>query len=431
MSAQRDTLTIQTRCNMSDRTTGTSTEGAEFRGARRVQGYFEDEDRDHRTGAGEASNVTGGVVPQTGDNTPNGLYGSDSTAEQMLAAFAPAADQNSTQHAAGPDGGEEAPTVEPQIPAAIEPGFAEARLRGRERGAETPSLGFRGMLRKMGFRMEPSEAERHAAQLGSARSLIRLSSWPRSVGVLVANPKGGVGKTPLSLALGGTFAHVRGGGTMLLEVADDPGALAVRAEGPAGAGIGELIRDIARIDSAGQLNGYVAQQTSYAAVIGTKTDRDALTGDDVRRLAALTDTYYPVRVMDSGNQPSSSAFHGALDVTDVLVIPINDALDALHGAMQLLRHLHQLGGRAAELARAAIVVRMDDGRPKDAEVVAYANELIENAGIRSVYEVSYDPHIAERTTLTLGTLQPSTSDAVTLLAAAVVQQLNNVARKAD
>ncbi len=351
----------------------------------------------------------------------------------MTAQFGPGTSQPAAPAAPAAELQQDAAAVEPAE--AIEPAAPrepvltfEPHLRSRDHSGEVPSRGLRGALRKMGMKIGPSAQEQHAHKMGNARTLIRLSTQPG--GVLVAQPKGGDGKTPLSLAIGGVFAQIRGGGTIVLEVSDDPGALSVRAEGAGSVGIAELLRDIDQIKTSGQLGGYIAQQSSYAAVIGTPGDRRALTGDDVRRIAALTDTYYPMRVMDSGNQPTSSAFHGAIDVADVLVIPVLDAMPGWQGAMQLLRHLHQVGGHAADLARNAIIVRMHDGRPEDREVIAYGDQLIDNAGIQHVFHVPFDPHIADRTTLTFSRLAPATTDAITLLTAAIVQQLNQNVRKA-
>lgn len=390
-----------------------------FRGASRAQGYIEASDSDEL-------HETTHVVPRTADNADNA---EESNPEAMLARF-----RSDTPRFDDATGSDRAwPADDPQTPDALPGGVpsVELRINRRERGAEAPSLGWRAIARNLGFTIKQGPAEARAAELGSARSLIRLSRWQRSVGILVANPKGGVGKTPLSLALGGCFATIRGGGAVVVEVADDAGALSVRSEGRASVGVAELLRDLDEIRGAGHLAGYVSQQTSYASVIGTVGDRDPLDGDDVKRITSKLDEYFPVRVMDTGNQPSSSAFHGALDVTDVLVIPVLDALDALQGAMQLLRHLHQLGGRAAQLARNAIVVRTHDGRPEDTEVSAYADELIEKAGISAVYHLPMDSHIAERTTLNYGQLAPATTDAITLLTAGVVTQLNAELRKAQ
>lgn len=397
---------------------------AGFRGAGRVEGYSEAVGAEAPDTSLSRPATESTLVPQIGDKTNNAQVPSS---EQLLARL-------SSGGVAPTSAGE--PVTEPVSgrdqdaePTAGGPG--ELRLRTRERSSDAPSLGWHKFLRSLGLKPKPSAVEEAAAALARSRSLIRLSTWPRSVGVLVANPKGGVGKTPLSILVAGVFASIRGGGTIVLEVSDDPGALAVRAEGPASVGVAELLRDIDEIRGAGQLAGYVAQQTSYAAVIGTAGDREALTGEDVKRMAALTDTYYPVRVMDSGNQPSSAAFHGALEVSDVLVVPVLDAIPELNGAMQLLRHLHKLGGRAAELARNAIIVRMHDGRAEDPEVRGYADQLVETADVAAVLHVPFDPHIAQRTTLSFDQLKPATKHAITQLAAAIVSQLNAVVRKAE
>lgn len=396
-----------------------------FRGANRAQGYIEDAEVVSAHGIPSS-------VPQMGDTANNALA---SPAEQRLAQFRadPVVDAppvEATVPAATSVPAVEVPADEPE---ALRPqGVPNVDLRmTRREASETSRHGWRGMLRNMGLTIKPSAGEIRASELGRARSLIRLSQWQRSVGILVANPKGGVGKTPLSLAIGGCFATIRGGGAVVVEVSDDPGALSVRAEGRAPVGVAELLRDLDEIRGAGHLAGYVSQQTSYAAVIGTVGDREALTGADVHRLTHKLDEFYPVRVMDTGNQPSSSAFHGALEYTDVLVIPVLDALDALQGAMQLLRHLHQLGGHAQHLAQTAIVVRTHDGRPEDAEVSRVVGELLEESGIQAVYHLPVDRHIAERTALSYGQLAPATSDAITRLTAGIVDQLNTELRKAQ
>lgn len=378
-----------------------------FRGAARAAGYFEEED----TAEASRSRTSGETVPQTVDNAEKM---SEVSSESVLARLAEPANTDDTT-------GAHATPVEV---------LAAAPFRHAEQ-APVSANGFRALRRRLGLTVKPNAAELELAALGRARSTIRLGTWQRSAGILVANPKGGTGKTPLSLAIAGCLASIRGGGVVAVEVSDDPGALSVRAEGATSVGVAELLRDLHEIRGAGQLAGYVAQQTSYASVIGTVGDRAPLDGDDVRRVAQLVDTYYPLRVMDSGNVPSSAAFHGALEVTDVLVIPVLDALDALQGAMQLLRHLHQLGGRAAELARSAIVVRMHDGRPENREISAYADELITAAGVWHVVHVPYDPHIAERTTLSYESLHPATAAAVTFITEAIVTHLNTTLGKAQ
>lgn len=263
-------------------------------------------------------------------------------------------------------------------------------------------------------------------QLEADRAAIRLASWPRSVGILVANPKGGAGKTPSSLIIGGVLAASRGGQTCVYEVCDDAGALAVRAEGPAYAGMAELVRDLGDIRGAGQLAGYATQQTSYAAVIGSGDDRAPLDRDTVRSLSDLLGFFYPIRVMDSGNQVSSSAFQGALDSADVLVVPVLEAIDSVSGAHQLVRALRRRGGAAAELARNAIGLRIDDGRRVTPAVRSHVTDALESAGITRVIDIPYDPHIAARSTISLERLRPATLAAYTRVAATVTGELLRV-----
>ncbi|GAA1772186.1 hypothetical protein GCM10009747_37460 [Agromyces humatus] len=292
--------------------------------------------------------------------------------------------------------------------------------------------GMRGALSRIGIRMTPGAAEAAELDAAAARTyaeqIIRQATWTRAVSVLVANPKGGTGKTPCALLLGGVLASVRGGSVAVMEVSDDPGALAFRAEGNPPRGIGELVRDVAGIRTAGQLAGYTAPQTSFASVIGTTGRRDRLTRENVRDVAAVVDEFYSIRVMDSGNQPSSSAFQGAIETADALVVPVMNAGDAVLEAVALLDVLRAAGGRAAALADNATIVCLTDGRPEHPQVVERVNRIIAGANARQVFEVPYDAHIAERGQLTLDSLAPATRKAFTATAAAVVSYLQQSIR---
>lgn len=295
----------------------------------------------------------------------------------------------------------------------------------------TAARGWRGFFNHLGFHLTPSPAEQHdldqRQQLIDDQTVIRQATWTRAVSVLVANPKGGTGKTPTAVLLGGTLAAIRGGSVAVLEVADDPGALTYRAEGNPRLGVGDLVRDAAGITTAGKLAGYTAPQTSFAAVIGSSTRRPPLDRDAVTAMAHVVDEFYAIRVMDSGNQPTSSAFTGALSTADVLVIPVLNAGDSILGAVRLLEHLRATGGRGAELARTAIVARLTDGRPETPAVTAEVTRLLAETQVAHVIDVPYDPHIAERGPLTLARLRPETNRAFTTVAATVVRTLQTVA----
>ena len=292
--------------------------------------------------------------------------------------------------------------------------------------------GWRGRLSKLGLHVRPSAAETKAATVSHERNeherVIRQTTWTRAVSILVANPKGGVGKTPTALILGGVLAAIRGGSVCVMEVSDDPGALTFRSEGNPNLGIGELVRDAAGVRSAGQLAGYTAPQTSFAAVLGTVGAREQLTADHVIALSTLVDDYYAIRVMDSGNQPSSSAFRGALETADLLVIPVLNAGDAALEAIGLINKLRAMGGKAAHIADRAIIVRSSDGRPENANIVDKVEHVLAEAGVTGIHTIPYDAHIAERGEITLDNLNPATRDAFTAAAAAAIRSLQTTVR---
>lgn len=292
--------------------------------------------------------------------------------------------------------------------------------------------GARGVLSKLGVRVAPGAAESAQLELAANherdQEVVRQATWTRAVSILIANPKGGTGKTPVALLLGGTLAAIRGGSVCVMEVSDDPGALTFRSEGRPDRGIGELVRDTETITSAGQLAGYTAPQSSYAAVIGSVGSRPRLDGDDVRAVADVVDDYFAIRVMDSGNQPSSSAFQAAVDVADVLVIPIFNAGDAALEAAALLDALKASGAKGAELAESAVVLRLKDGRPENPHVVERVDKILATYRLDKIHPIPYDEHIAERGQLTLAKLSPDTRRAFTAAAADVVQTLKNSIR---
>ncbi|WP_146069820.1 hypothetical protein [Cryobacterium sp. M15] len=298
--------------------------------------------------------------------------------------------------------------------------------------AQGAQRGLRGVLSRLGFSMTPGPAElaerEQTEALRRDEETIRQATWTRAVSVLVANQKGGVGKTPSAIIVGGVLAAARGGSVCILEVSDDPGALSFRAEGNPARGVGELVRDVDTITSAGQLAGYTAPQTSFASVIGTVRRRPRLTHQDVVAVAAVVDQYYGIRVMDSGNQPSSSAFQGAVDTADALVIPVFNAGDAVLEAVALLDVLRSAGGKAASLADHATILRLTDGRPENRQVVDRVDQIIADAGVEQVFTIPYDPHIAERGQITLDHLDPRTRRAFAAAAAGVVRTLQATVR---
>jgi MinD-like ATPase involved in chromosome partitioning or flagellar assembly len=313
-------------------------------------------------------------------------------------------------------------------PADVLAGLTRSDLRTASR--PVAKTGMRGFWARLGVKLEPSAAEKAqleaAAEIARDEEIIRQATYTRPVGILVGNRKGNASKTTVALGLGGTLASCRGGGVAIVEVAEDPGTLTLRAEGTPRRGVGQLVADHAEVRNPGQLAGYTAPQTSYARVIGSTGPRPALTGEAVENVVRVVDSHFDMRVMDSGNQYTSPAFEAAVAAADVLVIPTLNATDTATQALALLDTLRAQGGHAAELADRAVVLVITDGRREIPAVAEGVAQAIAQARVGEVLTIPFDEHLAERGQITLSQLHPNTYRAFVAAGAAVIRALEPV-----
>ncbi|MGC5168700.1 MinD/ParA family ATP-binding protein [Luteimicrobium sp. DT211] len=344
----------------------------------------------------------------------------------------------------GPFRGQSVP-VEPvpvdpgELLAAATPSAAAIRAQ-QPRPKARARQGLRGKLARAGLPVAPGAEEQAAldkayaeqVRLEEAKRVIRQAAWPRAVAVLVGNRKGGAGKTTLSLTLGGQLSAIRGGNTALHEVADDPNDLAGRSEGSPLVGLGELVRDVDQLDAQGKVGWYASTQTSFADVIATVQGRarPALTYDAVTKVCRKLNEFYKVRVMDSGNQPTSGAFRAAVDNADVFVIPLMLEQPSCSHAVATLHALRSMGPHGAYLADTSVAVIMEDGRPVYGPMEQAVLETLAAAGVKTIHRLPYDEHIAMRGQTTLAEISQPTLDALTYAAADVIRAMTRaVARE--
>lgn len=277
----------------------------------------------------------------------------------------------------------------------------------------------------------PAEAaaRREAAELAVCEMIIRQAGWPRgAVGATVANKKGSSAKTPSCIAVGGMIASVRGGGVALMEVSDDPGQLAGRSEGKQPRGVGELVQAVHEVQTKAQLEGYAVPQTSFAHTFGSSPTRRApLNRQSVLEAADLLDQFYTLRLMDSGNVYTSSAFTGALESSDALLVPMMNATDSMGEAVELFEYLREHpDSHFQDLASRAIIVRVSDGRPEN-KVERLVKDFQYRTGISDerMFTLPFDAHLAERGPITLAKLAPATQSALLRISAALIVQLQD------
>jgi len=293
--------------------------------------------------------------------------------------------------------------------------------------AEPAQWGARAVLRRStrGL-LRPGASKAEQAYLGDLET-IRTFRWPAPFSVLVTNKKGGVGKTPTTLLLAGVMAQVRSGGVVAFEGAEAAGTLAMRAERAEQAprGISELLTSMDRIRTAAALAWFTQLQSSGAAVIGSAGDRETLQAHHVRAVRGLLDQYFPISVVDTGNNPESGAFLECVGGAGALVLPTSLAMSSVIGLIDTLFRIRDHGPHGRALAASAVIVVTDDGRPVEAKAAAKARDALADMGVGAVVDVPHDPHIAAGTEISLGRLSVASQRAWVHVTAQVVTVASN------
>lgn len=261
---------------------------------------------------------------------------------------------------------------------------------------------------------KPSDSERaHRA----AERAIRAASWPRAVRVAVVNPKGGIGKTPAALIVGGIAAQLRGGAVAVWDAGDSAGTLGLRAEGSGSACVSEVAAHPDAFSTPGTVNAAVARQSSFAAVIASQRPRE-FGGADVCAVMQALDQSFAISIADTGNVPHSEAWRYTVGYSDALLIPTAPTRDSLDKALDVLDRLHS--GPLAHLAERATVV-INRGIGADASIDARA--ILQARGVEAVLEVPFDKSIAANTLVRPADLSLDSTVAWTQVTAAVLSSI--------
>jgi MinD-like ATPase involved in chromosome partitioning or flagellar assembly len=248
--------------------------------------------------------------------------------------------------------------------------------------------------------------------------LIRSATWPRSVRIAVANPKGGVGKTPTSLILGGILGRVRGGSVAVWDASDAAGSLAGIAEGVQARCVSEIEAEPGAFAHPGTIAACAATQSSNADVLASVRDRE-FTGDSVDRVLWTLDRTYRISVADTGNVQHSSAFTAVIAKADILVVPTILTEASVNKALGLLHRLQH----ANTLAQRAVVAVLHTRGPETPGLAGQVPDLFAAAGVGAVIDIPFDPVIAAGTALTVDSLSRASQIAWTQLAAATAANI--------
>ncbi|HSF36104.1 MAG TPA: MinD/ParA family protein [Nocardioides sp.] len=180
--------------------------------------------------------------------------------------------------------------------------------------------------------------------------------------VVVMSRKGGVGKTTITLALGSTFALLRGDRVIAVDANPDAGNLAHRVAPPHDRTVTDVLRDLDRISTYAALRRYTSQAVeSRLEVLASDDDPRigmALARDDYHRLIGLLDRFYNLILLDTGTGILDSANQGLLTEADQVVLVVRAGLDGGRAGALTLDWMDQHGFDDL-VARTVVVVNAE------------------------------------------------------------------------
>ncbi|SDI70491.1 MinD-like ATPase involved in chromosome partitioning or flagellar assembly [Arthrobacter subterraneus] len=285
--------------------------------------------------------------------------------------------------------------------------------------------GFRGLMTRIGLRMDPSEAE--LAERADIHSVSQ--HWPGPRTIAVVNRKGGANKTPTVAALSAVFARYGGGGVLAWDNNENQGTLGWRTEqGPHTSSVLDLLRDKEQLLSPLAHNAllahYVHHQTEdkYDVLRSDENDEGdhEISADEVDAVHSVAAKYYRMIIMDSGNTARAANWRAMIAHTNQLVIPTTTMEDRAEAAKLTLQTLTARDEHSAKLAEDAVVI-ISQWKPEDGDEARRIAAGFEPL-VRAVVTVPYDPAL-KAGRIRHNALKPATQRAWLAAAAAVAKGL--------
>lgn len=241
--------------------------------------------------------------------------------------------------------------------------------------------------------------------------------------IAVLSLKGGVGKTTTTVALGSTFAALRGDRVIAVDANPDFGTLGHRVPRQTQSTVRHLLTytDINRYSD---VRAHTSQARSRLEVLASESDpatSEAFSEHEYRSVIAVLQRFYSIILTDCGTGLMHEAMKGVLGLAQTLVLVSSPAIDGARSASATLDWLTSHGHH--DLVRSAVVV-VNSVMP-DAPNVGM-DELTNYflGRCRAVHVVPYDEHLAAGAEIDLDVLGKDTRRAYLELAASVADDFH-------
>lgn len=306
---------------------------------------------------------------------------------------------------------------------------------GTDRQATAPGLrgvvptgparrGMRGRLNAaLGLKLTASADEQGVR---AAESTISGPVPDRAV-VSVINVKGGVGKTPLSLALASQMATHRGPGTVAaVDLGESNNSFADRIVNGGHpefdtVGLLDLYENTGGAITSAMLSRYLTRQPSGEDVLIGRDDVGFDLGfDDADALATLLSQFRDLLIVDTGNGENAGRWQWAVVTAQVVLIPVPLRADVVAVARRMIGRI--AARRPQGLAGVMVIITDGPGDTPDIEA-DQIEQLTRGDGIEVVLRMPYEPVFASGQPITSASLALPTRDALTRLGSHVITAL--------
>ncbi|WP_350276510.1 AAA family ATPase [Kribbella sp. HUAS MG21] len=275
------------------------------------------------------------------------------------------------------------------------------------------------------LKLRPGSAER-SERIARATA---ATAFRRPVTIVVANPKGGSGKTPTTLLLAGALGQARGGGVVAWDNNELRGNMHLRTHDTnSRSTVTDMLQAMPMLTQPdarlGDVAAYLRHQVAgqYDVLTSATTTYAQIEAKDFDQIHRLLSRFYKVLVIDTGNNEGSSNWREAMKAADALVIPIKWKSLSCAAAVQMLEELDNQGPEAQRLIRRAVIAVSNGPGDVNKEVEKQLRPYFDSRAA-AVVDIPTDMHIAAEGPLDHSALQPATRRAALELAARVSEQI--------